>query len=378
MDRHIYHLLTEIEPFSRFHGGAISRWVGSTVADDQDTSVLCTEADDTWAFAPNRVRLIPALAQRAKFCKAMGRALPWPANKVLLSQVLKAGLNDLKAGDVVWVHNRANLAAAISSYVKKRGARLVLHMHNSHLTTTSTRVLRDLKADRTVFCSKFLEAEALQAYPRLGATGAIPNGADEDIFYPPANPVKFHNGRPLEVLFVGRLVPDKGAHVLVHAMRLLADRNVPARARIVGSGWFGNNNTTPYVDELHRVAPANVEFAGYVDPDKLGDEFRQADILCCPSVWNEPFGMINVEAMATRIPVVATRCGGIPEIFAEGGALLVEPNSPQEIADACERLIEDARLREQLAEEGFRSFQRNYTWRSVHQHYREVVEALPV
>jgi glycosyltransferase involved in cell wall biosynthesis len=57
--------------------------------------------------------------------------------------------------------------------------------------------------------------------------------------------------------------------------------------------------------------------------------------------------------------------------------LLVEPNSAAEIASACEQLIQDPLLRKRIGEEGYLSFQKNYTWRSIHQHYREVIEALP-
>jgi glycosyltransferase involved in cell wall biosynthesis len=91
--------------------------------------------------------------------------------------------------------------------------------------------------------------------------------------------------------------------------------------------------------KLFKTKPSNVEFKGYRSAKDIGEEYRAADILCCPSIWQEPFGNVLIEAMACGIPVVATRVGGIPEIAAEGGVQLVEPNSAVELANALQKLI---------------------------------------
>ena len=376
MARKIYHILTEAEPFSSFHGGALSRWVAGTLREDEDAVVVCAESDGSWGFPAERVRILSALGAYGRWMKkATGFPVPWPIRKSLIRRVFIRGLHDLRAGDVAWVMNRPDFAAAITPFVAKRGARLVLHMHNSHLVECSQKVMRELAPDRIAFCSRFLESAALARHPHLPPTAVIPNGADDRLFFPAAMNTNSCMCVP-EILFVGRLVPEKGAHVLVEAMRKLHERGVRAVAKIVGSAAFGNNQATGYVESLHNAAPENVEFLGYGDPEKLGEQFRSADIFCCPSIWDEPFGMINVEAMATRIPVVATRCGGIPEIFSEGGALLVGPDSAGELAEAIEILIRDPALRNRLANEGYTSFQKNFTWGAVHQRYREVIEAL--
>jgi glycosyltransferase involved in cell wall biosynthesis len=125
-----------------------------------------------------------------------------------------------------------------------------------------------------------------------------------------------------------------------------------------------------------RDAPENIEFGGYRSASGLAEEFRRADIFCSPSVWEEPFGLVNVEAMACALPVVATRGGGVPEVFAGGGGILVERGSANELASALEKLIVDRSLRLELAMEGYRSFQRKFTWKTVHRRYREVLASL--
>jgi spore coat protein SA len=125
-----------------------------------------------------------------------------------------------------------------------------------------------------------------------------------------------------------------------------------------------------------RDAPPNIRFAGYRAASALAEEFRRAEIFCSPSVWEEPFGMVNVEAMASGLPVVSTRGGGVPEIFAAGGAVLVERGSAVELASALERVIRDVDLRRRLAAESYESFRQNFTWRAVHGRYREVLAGL--
>jgi spore coat protein SA len=154
-------------------------------------------------------------------------------------------------------------------------------------------------------------------------------------------------------------------------MRLLAERGRDVRGVVLGTANFGNvtNIETRYVRKLKSDAPPNVEFIPYTFGEALADEFRAADIFCCPSIWEEPFGMVNVEAMASGLPVVATRMGGIPEIFEHGGALLVPANDAAAIANAIERLIVNPAERKAIAEAGLRSFQARFSWDAVRQTY---------
>jgi spore coat protein SA len=170
---------------------------------------------------------------------------------------------------------------------------------------------------------------------------------------------------------VGRLVQNKGMHVFIDAMRLLAERGRDVRGVLLGTANFGNvtDTETRYVRKLKSDAPPNVEFIPYTFGKALADEFRAADIFCCPSIWEEPFGMVNVEAMATGLPVVATRMGGIPEIFENGGALLVPANDAAAIANAIERLIMNPAERKEIGEAGLRSFQARFSWDAVRQTY---------
>jgi spore coat protein SA len=235
-----------------------------------------------------------------------------------------------------------------------------------------------LDVDALVFCSSFLKSEALRYAERVDAAVIIPNGADEKCFFPAKTTASEATSKPL-VLFVGRLVPEKGIHVFVEALRLLLERGVGVSGKIIGSTGFGHNRSSRYVDDIKRNLPSNVRFADYVSGSGLAEEFRRATIFCCPSVFNEPFGMVNVEAMATRIPVVATSVGGIPEIFQQGGGILVSPGSAAELADALELLLKDPEKRQKLSEQGYQSYRSQFRWQQIRRQYRDLVcQVMPI
>jgi spore coat protein SA len=361
-----YHLLSETEPFSEPNGGAIARWAANVLRDDETSVILAPSADDSWAFPRHRV------SSYARKPGRLARHLPWPLHRNFLRWALSALRPLLKSGDTVWVHNRPEFAATLQPIVRRAGARLFLHMHNSHFSDCAEPIAAAIDADQHVFVSRFLEAEARRARPSMRRSAVLYNGADGSLFHPAAN------GRregPVRVLCVGRLVELKGMHVFTDAMRLLAGRGTDARGIVLGTASFGHETDveTRYVRKLKSDAPPNVEFLPYTFGKALADEFRRADIFCCPSIWDEPFGMVNVEAMATGLPVVATHMGGIPEIFENGGALLVPANNAAAIANAIERLIADPTERKQIGAAGLHSFQRQFSWDAVRKTYDQLL-----
>jgi glycosyltransferase involved in cell wall biosynthesis len=149
------------------------------------------------------------------------------------------------------------------------------------------------------------------------------------------------NGRPgpLEILNVGRAVPVKGQSLLIEALGELARRGIDARLTIVGDG--------PQAPELRELARRlgvtdRVEFAGAVGQDAILGFYERADVFATPS-FAEGLPVVLMEAMATGLPVVATRIAGVPELVEEGvSGLLVTPGRVDELAAALERLIRSA------------------------------------
>jgi glycosyltransferase involved in cell wall biosynthesis len=375
MSAAVVHLLTETDSFSDVHGAALQRWVANVLRFEENTSVVASaRADESWGLSHVDILKLPALMA---YSWVRGRyRMPWSLRRPMLRRILRPVVERLGAESVLWIHNRPDYAAAIQDDVQKTGARLVVHLHNSLLVSFPPAITQSLRADKLVFCSSYLEAEAKRTFASLENTAVIHNGADGRRFFPRAAVEGDLKKTPL-VLFAGRIVPEKGAHIFVEAMRRLQSRGVPAEGRILGGTGFGSRNTpTAYSLKLSRNAPGNVHFAGYCSGNALADEFRAADIFCSPSVWEEPFGLVNVEAMASGLATVTTRGGGVPEVFAGGGAVLVARDSVSELAAGLERVIRDETFRRQLAGEAYRSFQQNFTWRAAHGRYREVLAGL--
>jgi spore coat protein SA len=294
----------------------------------------------------------------------------------LLRFVFSPLFKQMRRGDTVYIHNRPEFALALSPACRRAGAHIVLHLQNSHLPAVQEPYHSLLDVDALVFCSDFLRAEAGRYLARVETAVVIPNGADEHCFFPASITGRRKTTEPI-VLFVGRLVPEKGVQCFVDAMRLLLRRDSGAFGRIIGSTSFGSNRSSEYVDNIKRELPANVHFANYISGDNLAEEFRRAAIFCCPSLWNEPFGMVNVEAMATRLPVVATAVGGIPEIFEQGGGILVRPGSAAELADAIEPLARDPAKREALGAQGYQIYKTRFRWQTIRAQYLDLVGTDP-
>jgi glycosyltransferase involved in cell wall biosynthesis len=182
---------------------------------------------------------------------------------------------------------------------------------------------------------------------------------------------------PLEdnlILFFGSLVPYKGPDVLIKALKLLKYTSV--RVVFAGRG--------PMEKDLHRLSQElgvedQVIFAGFVPEELKKFYYQAADIFCLPSVtMAESFGIVNLEAMASSLPVVASRLGGIPEVVRDGeNGLLVEPNEAGDLASKLVSLLEDPALRHNLGKNG-RKMVENYTWDRVvditHKIYQEVLK----
>jgi spore coat protein SA len=372
-----YHLLTESEPFSEFTGGAISRWAGNVLRNTSRSVVVCPAADGSWKFNPASICLLPGLRLYKPLRWHLFR-LPWLLHRRVICSLFRPLLARVTRGDVVWIHNRPEFALALTPHIHRRGGRVVLHLHNSHLVDRPESLMGQIRVDRLVFVSEFLRQQARDKFPLLGAwfggSSVLYNGADQSIFYPPVEGRR--NPHTATVLFAGRLVEDKGVHILLDAMKLLNEQGVRLQAHIVGSSSFGLGEETGYIRRLKAASPATVAFLQYRSGMALGDLFRGADMFCSPSVWDEPFGLVNVEALASGLPVVSTLSGGASEIFSSGGGILVERGCAVQLASALRRLTENPELRAQLGQDGYRAFLDRFTWSKTQRQVREIERAL--
>ena len=162
-----------------------------------------------------------------------------------------------------------------------------------------------------------------------------------------AAPARSGGRRPLTVLSVGRLVPDKNFATLIEAFAragLSADR---ARLEIAGTGFL-----EPELRALAERLAAPVAFLGHVAPDRMPELYAAADAFALVSTY-EPFGVAIREATAARLPIICSRDAGAAGDVAIAGrnALLIDPHRSQEVSAALGRLASDSALRARMAAE---------------------------
>ena len=153
---------------------------------------------------------------------------------------------------------------------------------------------------------------------------------------------------------LGQIAPHKGHDDALEAMRTLDER---FRLLIAGKG------DSKYIAALKgRSAGLWVGFPGFVS---LPDFFAMTDILIVPS-WEEPFGIVLLEAMASGIPVIATNRGGPPEIIPSAlHGILVPPRNPRALADAIRSLAGDDDRRALMSKHARDHVEKNFDIRSV-------------
>jgi spore coat protein SA len=346
-------------------------------------------------------------------------ATDWLERQAHFVYALAVALDVRRCGaDVIHVHNFSQLVPVLRALNPK--SRIVLHMHCEWLSQIDAGSARRRIADvdRVLGCSEYIVRLVQRRFPEFAdRMGVLYNGADvaafsEDSPRPegqtalssrhaaiPQGQDLTHRGA--QVLFVGRITPEKGLHDLLDAFERVLDRLPNAGLTILGPAWrtprqyIVDLSDDPqvqalgrfYVDDDYlallkrRMSPrlrAAVDFPGEVARQDLPEYYRKADVLVNPSL-SESFGMSLIEAHASSRPVVATRVGGMQELVRHGeNGLLVAPASPTELSEALLTLLESAELRQRFGQEGRADAARRFAWERIAEdalrHYCEILE----
>jgi phosphatidylinositol alpha-mannosyltransferase len=229
------------------------------------------------------------------------------------------------------------------------------------------------KLDARIAVSKTAAESAERYFP--GSYHIIPNGVDVERFHP-ATPgfEEWNDPDRLNLLFVGRLDPRKGVHVLLQAMpEVVARTDGRARLLVVGDSYLRTR--------LEASVPASirdhVRFLGHVPSEDLPRWYATGDLFVSPASGNESFGIVLLEAMASGCPVVASDIPGYRSVVIPGLNGMVFPaGNSAALADVLVRLIGDPERRSVLASKG-RTRALEFAWPRVTDQieavYREAV-----
>jgi len=222
------------------------------------------------------------------------------------------------------------------------------------------------EAWRVICCSRYMEGEIKQVFQvPTDKVSVIPNGVDVTNFQARnGNASRSDYAAPDEkiVFYVGRLVKEKGVQVLLDAAPEILAHHPQTKFIIAGKG--------PYLNSLKQQASVmgianRVYFTGYINDQSRNNLYSWSDVAVFPSLY-EPFGIVALESMAARTPVIVADCGGISEIVRNGvDGLKAKTGNSHSLAQNVLAILKQPGLGEQLRENAYRRVLNEFNWRSI-------------
>ncbi|WFR64948.1 glycosyltransferase family 4 protein [Paenibacillus amylolyticus] len=269
--------------------------------------------------------------------------------------------------DVIQVDNRPRSMATVKRAFPHTP--VVLYLHSLTFAQPGPSRLTSLKkADWIAVNSQSLRQRLGRRFPLVKRRmSVVPLGADLSRFRPVESAdeqvqlrTQFGITQPFSILYVGRLIPGKGVDVLIRATAIL-QRQMPVQLVVAGKG------PPYYVRKLRELAhklKVHVSFRGQINHEHIDRLYRAVDCLVCPSQEHEAFGLVNVEAMASGLPVIASDNGGIREIIESGvnGYLVTAYQHPQRFASCLHKLASNPSFAKMLGKSGRDSARAHFSW----------------
>ena len=260
-----------------------------------------------------------------------------------------------KQYDLIIVENRPGFILKIKQRTKTP---CILHLHNDFLCTETPKAKELYDNYHKIICvSDYIKKRAQVINPVAQKKCATVYNAIDTFKFEKAYPAKRCqlglSDNNFIIVYSGRLTKEKGVLQLIQAIKFIKN-TTNLKLMIIGASTYGEDrHPTLFIKQLkEELEPIKdmVVFTGYINYELVPSYLKMADIAVVPSMWEEPFGLTVVEAMAAGLPLITTRSGGIPEIC-EGVASIVErDNIVDNLADAILDLYLHPEKRKQMSE----------------------------
>ncbi len=279
--------------------------------------------------------------------------------------------------DVVQIENRPKFVHPIR--LLNNNTKIILNLHSTTFVSSHHLSSHEAKdcfsaVDKVVCNSRYLQHTLINQlkFPSFKEISIVIHpGVDLHKFRGPSHK-QLHS--PVHLLYVGRIIRQKGLHVILKCLPILEQANLPFRLTVIGKTPPWEARYARLVLSLAHKQP--VTWKGFIPPDRLPVYYQSADIFLCPSQQNEAFGLVNIEAMASGLPVIASSIGGIPEsVTDECGVTINDYKSPASFAMAIQTFIENPLLWKQKSVEA-KQHAKQFSWkctaRRFHRLYRSI------
>lgn len=258
-------------------------------------------------------------------------------NRQVADYFLRKVIKDLKNEEVDKILIEGNFQHVVPIRKIKKNSQIYLHVHGDAFSSYDIMIEKAIKNSTFVITvSDFVKNSGLINYEEY-----------KNKFYTINNCIEIgkfqvkNEERELEIkerynilkddiviLFCGRIIKEKGVIELIEAFNKYC-LNLNAKMIIVGSSGFGNSNYTTYEDEVNKLVSLSngkIISTGFIHNKNLSDLYNISDISVIPSIWNEPSGLVVLEAMAAGNAIIASNVGGIPELIDSKCAKLINVN----------------------------------------------------
>ena len=248
--------------------------------------------------------------------------------------------------DAIILANRPGYALSLRKFTK---AKIILQINNDYLNI-NTKEAEKIKESCSLIitCSDYLNKLASDVRCKRDVpTVTVHNGIDIKRFVEaiPIERSKLKLSKDdFVVFFSGRLTKEKGILELIQALKTI--KTIPhLKLIIAGASFYGKDTSIhPYLKELIKEAEEikdQVIFTGFIDYNEIPSYLKIANIIVVPSIWEEPFGLTVLEAMAAGVPLIATKSGGIPEVCDDSAILIDRNDIVNQLADAILHLYKN-------------------------------------
>ena len=248
--------------------------------------------------------------------------------------------------------------------LKGMGCNVVAHYHNKGVSTKQDNWLYDklyrrfFRNLKVILLSKSLYQD-VEKYVKWEDVYICPNGIPVDKGC--RKEVTKHENPVPRLLFLSNLIESKGVFVLLDALKILKDKGYSFICDFVG-GETKEIDAKRFNEEVEKRGLN--EIALY-HGRKYGEEkeaaFEQSDVFVLPT-YNETFGLVNLEAMSHKKPVVSTNEGGIPDVIKDGeNGLIAERKDSESLAQCIGRLLDSEELRQKMGEDGYKKLKEAFT-----------------
>ncbi len=288
------------------------------------------------------------------------RSIPGSSSKRLIDrQIIAAFVRRLKEidgkYDAVIIENM--MSTAVGVIMNCAGAYdfpVYFHMHNDVDTYRSPEYIKELVRHGVQFIavSEYIKSRILKC-DKNAVVAVLYNGVDLTKF--DKADTKSENASIF--LFAGRIIPDKGVKELVLSFIKLCDRLESEKSKntkLVLVGFSGSAGR--YEEEIKDIAKShkNIICKGQVPADEMSVLYEDADIVVMPTISEEPFGLVALEAMAKGKTLITTNSGALPEVV-EAGAVVVDKNGDfvENLSGAMYKMLTDDNFRQEVAERGY-------------------------